>query len=85
MGSLDETSAPLIALLTTTSLVMAALAHLFVTPLNALRLGEDKARHLGINANMYIKLIFILASALTGITVAVTGVIGFVGLVIPHT
>ncbi len=84
MGSLDE---PNMTLIYTTSIISALgllVSYMFVQPLNALRLGEEKARHLGINTEWAIRLLFIIASLLTGVCVAVAGVIGFVGLVIPH-
>jgi len=84
MGSLDEPKQSLIWMNLIVSLVGLVLTYLFVKPLNALRLGEEKARHLGVNTNTSIKLMFLLASLLAGVSVAVAGVIGFVGLVIPH-
>ena len=52
--------------------------------LNALLLGESEARHLGIDVQK-VKVRLILMSALTvGVSVSVSGVIGFVGLVVPH-
>ncbi|HEY9123173.1 MAG TPA: iron ABC transporter permease [Bacteroidales bacterium] len=84
MGSLDEPNSSLIALGVTMSVAGLAVSYLFIHPLNALRLGEDKARHLGINTDVAIKILFILASLLTGMCVAVAGVIGFVGLIIPQ-
>jgi iron complex transport system permease protein len=84
MGSLDESNTHLIGWTGGVSLLILILAYLFVQPLNALRLGEEKAKHLGIDTDMAIRLIFILASILAGISVAIAGVIGFVGLIIPH-
>lgn len=84
MGSLDEPDMSLIVLTLVVSLVSLVLSYLFVQPLNALRLGEEKAKHLGINTDLAIKLLFLMASLLAGICVAVAGVIGFVGLIIPH-
>lgn len=84
MGSLDEPNQSLIWINLIVSIVGLVLAYLFVKPLNALRLGEEKARHLGVNTNTAIKILFIIASLLAGVSVAVAGVIGFVGLVIPH-
>ncbi len=84
MGSLDEPDMSLIYITMILALVSLALSYLFVQPLNALRLGEEKAKHLGINTDTTIKLIFLLASLLAGVCVAVAGVIGFVGLIIPH-
>jgi iron complex transport system permease protein len=52
--------------------------------LNLLALGDDEARSLGVNATR-LRLIVILASTLIAAsTVAVAGIIGWVGLVIPH-
>lgn len=84
MGSLDESNNLLIKIAIYSSLAGLLLTYFFAQPLNALRLGEVKAKHLGINTNITIKLLFFVASLLTGIAVAVAGVIGFVGLVIPH-
>ncbi len=84
MGSLDEPNIYLVWGSFITSIIILFLSFLFVKPLNALRLGEEKALHLGINTQLAIKLLFILASILAGLSVAVAGVIGFVGLIIPH-
>ena len=84
MGSLDEPNRFLVYLNLGVALLGLLLSYLFIQPLNALRLGEDKARHLGINTETSIRLLFIIASLMAGISVAVAGVIGFVGLVIPH-
>lgn len=52
--------------------------------LNALALGEHSAAHVGVEVRRSKLLILIGASLLTGSAVAVSGTIGFVGLVIPH-
>lgn len=52
--------------------------------LNALLLGEAEARHLGVEVDqLKFKLIFLCAVGV-GISVAATGIIGFIGLVVPH-
>ncbi len=84
MGSLDEPNSKLITTAVVVSILSLLLSYLFVQPLNALRLGEEKARHLGINTDITIKVLFVITSLLTGICVAMAGVIGFVGLIIPH-
>jgi len=84
MGSLDEPDMSLISISLILAFASLAGSYLFVQPLNALRLGEEKAKHLGINTDTTIKLLFLLASLLAGVCVAVAGVIGFVGLIIPH-
>mgnify|MGYP002738701999 CR=1 FL=1 len=84
MGSLNESNQTLIAIMVVISLLSLGASYLFVMPLNALRLGEERARHLGINSNVIIRILFIITSLLTGAAISVAGVIGFVGLVIPH-
>ncbi len=84
MGSLDESNVLLIKIAFYSAFSGLVLTYFFARPLNALRLGEVKAKHLGINTNVSIKILFFGASMLTGVAVSVAGVIGFVGLVIPH-
>lgn len=84
MGSLDEPNIVLVKAVFYISLAGLAISYLLANPLNALRLGESKAKHLGVNTTFTIRSLFILASVLTGISVSVAGVIGFVGLIIPH-
>lgn len=52
--------------------------------LNAMSFGEERAQHLGVNVEKRKLLILLAGSLLTGSAVAVSGTIGFVGLVIPH-
>jgi len=52
--------------------------------LNLLTQGEETARSLGIDTERTKKLLFLLTALLTGAVVSVSGMIGFVGMVIPH-
>jgi len=52
--------------------------------LNLVLLGDDQAREMGLNVRRFNCLMLLLASVLTSICVAFCGIIGFVGLVIPH-
>ncbi|MBO6919216.1 MAG: iron ABC transporter permease [Rhizobiaceae bacterium] len=52
--------------------------------LNAMTLGEATARHLGINVQIFKRITIIAVAASTGAAVAVSGGIGFVGIVVPH-
>jgi iron complex transport system permease protein len=61
-------------------LVLLALAR----PLNLLAIGEDTAAYLGVPVERVKYLAYATASLLTAAAVAVAGVIGFVGLVVPH-
>ena len=59
-------------------------APLLARPLNALLLGESEAGHLGIRTEQVKKIVITLAALVVGAAVAVSGVIGFIGLVVPH-
>lgn len=84
MGSLSESSIAVALSLVGLSLATLAFTYLYATPLNALRLGEAKARHLGIETSSTIRALFIVTSLLTGSCIAIAGVIGFVGLIVPQ-
>ncbi|MGH6947860.1 MAG: FecCD family ABC transporter permease [Kiloniellales bacterium] len=57
---------------------------LFARHLNALLLGETEALHLGFDIERAKRIVVVLAALGTGASVALTGTIGFVGLVVPH-
>jgi iron complex transport system permease protein len=52
--------------------------------LNLLSLGEESALQLGVDIDALRRGIFLAASLLVGVIVAVSGMIGFVGLIVPH-
>ena len=52
--------------------------------LNLLTLGEETARSLGVEVERVKKSVFLAAALLTGAVVSFSGIIGFVGLIIPH-
>jgi len=64
--------------------VAGALTMLFARELNVLSLGDDTAHYLGLNVEQVRLTVLALASLLTAAAVAVSGVIGFVGLIVPH-
>jgi len=84
MGSLDEPNPFLIKAVLIISLIGMLLSFIYAVDLNALSLGEEEASYLGVEVERVKRAIFIIASLLTGCCVAVSGVIGFVGLVVPH-
>ena len=84
MGSLDETNRQLVKIMVVVSLSGLTLTYFYSRDLNALSLGEEEARNLGVNTTHLKKIVFVLASILTGCAVSICGVIGFVGLVVPH-
>ncbi|MFO7871145.1 MAG: iron ABC transporter permease [Kiritimatiellia bacterium] len=84
MGSLAEPEPGLASAALAASVVTLGISYLFAMDLNALSLGEDEAQHLGVNVELTKKCLFVLASVATGFSVSAAGVIGFVGLVVPH-
>ncbi len=84
LGSLQVWDITLLA--TTVILVLVGIiaAVYFGRDLNAISLGEEEATHLGINVSLVKRTLFIIASLITGSIVCVCGIIGFVGLIIPH-
>ena len=79
-GASWDTVALLCAYLPLPVVVLLAAAR----PLDLLALGEEPARHLGADVESLKRRVYVAASLLTGAAVAVSGVIGFVGLVVPH-
>lgn len=73
-------------LVVVTPLVLGGIVAIFLfTPaLNAFLLGEEQAKYLGVNVERCKVVILMLAALLTGAAVSVSGLVGFVGLVVPH-
>ncbi len=53
-------------------------------PLNLIIMGEDAALQLGVDVERVKKILFICASIITAAAVSFTGVVGFIGLMVPH-
>lgn len=84
LGSLNGASYPRLWPLLLVTLGVALWLPRRADALNALLLGESEARHLGFNVER-IKLELVLCTALgVGAAVAAAGLIGFIGLVVPH-
>lgn len=66
-------------------LIPVILLPLMGKALNAFALGEAQADHLGLNISAVKRNVVILATMAVGASVAVSGIIGFVGLLVPHT
>ena len=65
--------------------VATAVLMLFCDKLNVLLLGEEEAGSMGINVKNTHIIVILTASLLVASSVAVSGIIGFVGLIIPHS
>ena len=84
MGGLTSASWKLLPV---PALVVLCMAIFFLTQfrtLNVLLVGEESAITMGINIFLVRKIYLVLGACVTGVVVAVSGTIGFVGLVIPH-
>jgi iron complex transport system permease protein len=60
------------------------LPFLYVYEMNILLQGEERALELGVEVEKVKKILFLVASILTALAVSVSGIIGFIGLVVPH-
>ena len=84
MGSLTAPAYPVLSALTAYLLVGLVLLLKQVRVLNILALGEEPARSLGINTERTKRVIFLLSALMTGAVVSFSGMIGFIGMIIPH-
>lgn len=84
MGSLSGTNYSNAFILFLALLIFGTLLLSHSQELNAFAIGEDNARHIGVNVKKVKLIILISVSVLIGVGVSIGGTIGFVGLVIPH-
>ncbi len=84
LGSLNGTRWNEVAIVLPVVLVTVTIAVFLGRSLDALALGERQAEHVGVHVERLRGVAILLVALATGATVAFTGVIGFVGLVVPH-
>ncbi|GLK08269.1 FecCD family ABC transporter permease [Streptosporangium carneum] len=84
LGSLGGATWPVVAGVLPFAVAGLVLVPLFARALDVLALGERSARHLGVDTERIRLGVILLAALLTGAAVAAAGIIGFVGLVVPH-
>lgn len=84
LGSLSRATWTTVGAAAPFMLLAIVVAPLLARPLNAMLLGEAEAGHLGINTQRLKRWVIVLAALAVGAAVAVSGIIGFVGLVVPH-
>ncbi len=84
MGSLSGASWQKVFAITPFAIVLAVLVPRLTSGLNGFLLGEAEAMHLGIDTERTKRITIAATAAAVGAAVAVAGVIGFVGLVVPH-
>lgn len=83
-GSLMRTTWPMLWITTGVTLVCAVLLHRDAWQLTCLRLGEARARSLGVNVTRLRLKTLVLVALMTATAISFVGIIGFVGLVSPH-
>ena len=84
MGSLQWVSKEGLDVIIIVSILILIVSFGLSVSLNALSFGEEDAIHLGVDVEKTKRLVFVVASLATGLSVAFVGIIGFVGLVVPH-
>jgi iron complex transport system permease protein len=85
LGNLQIFDWPLLRVVSVVVAACVVVTVLFARDLNIMTLGEEPAAHLGLNVELTKKMFFLVASLMTGATVAACGLIGFVGLIVPHS
>ncbi len=83
-GSFAEVTWAQVGIIVAISVFLSLVPLIWAKELNLVLLGEDQARQMGLDVRRFNRWMLILASILTSVCVAFCGVIGFVGLVIPH-
>lgn len=84
MGSVNAANWQQVAILFPVTVVGCLILCLFARELNAIGAGEETAKSLGVKVETVKKLLLGVSSLLVAVCVSVSGIIGFVGLVIPH-
>jgi len=84
MGHLDASTLDEAVVTGALGLALVGVMYLYAEDLNAMLLGETDAQAVGIEVERTKRILLAAASIVTGAAVAVAGVIGFVGLIVPH-
>jgi iron complex transport system permease protein len=84
MGNFSTFDERLMIPVITISLVGLIMLSLYGNAIDAISLGYEKFKTLGINIENNIKIIFLITSLIVSAVVSICGVVGFVGLMIPH-
>ncbi len=84
MGSLQNVSYKNALVLAIVLLICGGILFFHANELNAFAIGEDNARHIGVDVHRTKLIVLISVSVLVGVCVSIGGTISFVGLVTPH-
>lgn len=84
MGNLSGATRESTAIVAPLVLLVSALLLVHAKNYNLIATGDETALQLGVNVKYVKRVSYLLASLITGIVVSISGVVGFVGLIIPH-
>lgn len=84
LGSFSTSSWSEVAVIAPCVVICSLILMVFSKELNLMLLGDDAAGSLGINVNKTKKIILGISSIMVAVVVSASGIIGFVGLIIPH-
>lgn len=84
IGHLSAVEIDAVGLVATSVLVGLAVACFLARSLNLLALGDETAAQLGVPVETHRRILLVATSLMVGAAVAVSGLIGFVGLIVPH-
>lgn len=84
MGSFNASSWKNIFLVAPVILIGTMIIYFFYRDFNLMLTGDDNARSLGVNTEKVKKLIIIVSSMIIAVSVSFSGIIGFVGFLVPH-
>lgn len=84
MGDLSSLDISFVPLYVPMFLIPTFILFFFGKELDVLSLGREKAQYLGVDPPRLYKGLFLISSLLAGLCVSASGVIGFVGLIVPH-
>ncbi len=85
MGSFSSATWEKVLFLLIVGTIGSGLLYCYAGKLNIMMIGEEEAMSLGVDTDKVRRNIIIISSLLVAAAVSVSGVIGFVGLIIPHT
>lgn len=84
MGSLGQAEWPTLLVSATLIIPSSLMVWWMAARLNLLQLGDEEAHYLGVNVRVLQRVLLLCSAVLVAASVAISGVIGFIGLVVPH-
>ncbi|HTY45025.1 MAG TPA: iron ABC transporter permease [Patescibacteria group bacterium] len=83
-GSMQVYDYKLVVLVAIPVILGICTVYIFSQDLNAISMGEEEAMHVGIDAQNIKKILILVTALITASLICICGIIGFVGLIVPH-